>query len=83
MAKSSENRTQSLNQEQIKSFQDKGYLVIDRIIDSSDFDLLISVISDVVDQQAKHFYEEGRISNLCRESEFDTRWYEILKQFSG
>ncbi|HIM12299.1 TPA: hypothetical protein EYM26_16065 [Candidatus Poribacteria bacterium] len=83
MAKSSENRTQSLNQEQIKSFQDKGYLVIDRIIDSSDFDLLISVISDVVDQQAKHFYEEGRISNLCRESEFDTRWYEILKQFGG
>ena len=62
----SENQTNSLNDKQIQTFQNQGYLAIERLIDPSDLDLLIHVISD-----------------LCQESAFDKRWYEILQQFNG
>ena len=53
------------------------------MIDPSDLDLLIHVVSDVVDRKARHFYKEGMISDLRQGSAFDKRWYEILQQFNG
>ena len=37
----SENQTNSLNDKQIQTFQNQGYLAIERLIDPSDLDLLI------------------------------------------
>ena len=79
----SENQTNSLNDKQIQTFQNQGYLAIERLIDPSDLDLLIHVISDVVDRKARHFYKEGMISDFRQGSAFDKRWYEILQQFNG
>ena len=55
----SENQTNSLNDKQIQTFQNQGYLAIERLIDTSDLDLLIHVISDLRQESAfdKRWYE--------------------------
>ena len=53
----SENQTNSLNDKQIQACHNQGYLAIGRLIDTSDLDLLIHVVSDVVDRKARHFYK--------------------------
>ena len=66
-----------LNDSQIATFNEEGYLVIENLFTKNDFRPLKEEFSDVVGDQAKSFYQAGRLSTLYEDEPFERRLAKI------
>lgn len=63
----------ALTEEQIKTFHEEGYLVVEKLFDGEDLQPAIDDVSADVDQQAKQLFEEGVIPDTYAYADFEHR----------
>ncbi len=72
-----------LNSEELSFYLENGYLLLEDVIRSADFQPLIDEIDEVIDREAREAYKEGRLSDLFEGEPFDHRLASIRKVMGG
>ena len=72
--------TAQLTPEQIKTFHQEGYMVIDRLFRDEDLAPVIDEISAEVDKRARALHAAGELSRLYDEEGFETRLAQISRE---
>ena len=62
-----------LSHEQLNQFGMDGYLVVQNVLKDSDLDPVINEYEAHINQRAKEFLEDGKITDLFADAPFDTR----------
>ena len=69
-----------LTTEQIRTFHEHGYLLIENALEPADLNPLITEFEAVVDRYAKQLYEKGEIDSTFAAHGFDTRLAKVTEQ---
>ena len=69
--------------DQIESYKEDGFLVIDDLFDPSELQVLYDDFNSVVDNWANFYYKQGQLSNLFEEDPFEHRLFSIYQALEG
>lgn len=69
-----------LNTYQIEFLKEKGYLVIEDVMDHSYLDAVIADLEKEIDKRAKELYKAGELSSLYNDFPFSTRLAKISQE---
>ena len=69
-----------LNESQIATFKEEGYLIIENLFTEDDFRPVKDEFNAVIDGQARTLYEAGRISDLYENEPFERRLAKIAAE---
>ncbi len=72
-----------LTQEQIKQFNDDGFLVVSKFFTTNELQPIMDDIDRLVDDLARDLHSAGKIQDLCSNEGFYTRLTKIEQQFPG
>ncbi len=68
-----------LTQSQIEFYTEQGYLLVDDVIPTHDFDLLISELNSQVDKNARQAFEAGSLEDLLEDEPFERRLARLVE----
>ena len=68
-----------LTSEQIRHFNEEGYVVVERVIDESVLDAAIEEYEVVLERLINELYDQGRISDRFQGLEFGERFIQLCK----
>ena len=69
--------------DQIESYKEDGFLVIDDLFDPSELQVLYDDFNSVVDNWANFYYKQGQLSNLFKDDPFEHRLFSIYQALEG
>ncbi|GIP35019.1 phytanoyl-CoA dioxygenase family protein [Paenibacillus sp. J2TS4] len=69
-----------LTREQVKRFQEDGYVVVDNVLSEEDLAPVIAGISRFIDQRAQELKAEGKLQKLYEEEPFERRYSFLYAQ---
>ena len=69
--------------DQIESYKEDGFLVIDDLFDPSELQVLYDDFNSVVDNWANFYYEQGQLTNLFNDDPFEHRLFSIYQALEG
>ena len=69
--------------DQIESYKEDGFLVIDDLFDPSELQVLYDDFNSVVDNWANFYYKQGQLSNLFEDDPFEHRLFSIYQALEG
>ena len=72
-----------LTSDQVESYKEDGFLVIDDLFDPSELQILYDDFNSVVDDWANVYYEQGRLFNLFKDDPFEYRLFSIHQALKG
>ncbi|MCG8306038.1 MAG: phytanoyl-CoA dioxygenase family protein [Cytophagales bacterium] len=70
----------TLTDSQKSFFQEQGYLVINKVLDSTDLEAVIDELTSEIDKRADQMFKDGDISELFENEPFETRLAKISAQ---
>ena len=69
-----------LTAEQVRSFEETGYLLVPGVLSDADTQPVIDELEAFIDRRAAELYGEGKLADRCEGAPFDTRYGLLLKQ---
>ena len=72
-----------LTPEQIESYNEDGFLVLDGLFDPSELQILYDDFNNIVGNWADTYYEQGQLSNLFEDDPFEHRLFSIYQAMEG
>lgn len=72
-----------LSEQQLHLFQQKGFLVVDSLLDDEDLLPLETEYAELLDKVARKLYADARIDSPYDDCAFDQRFARIVKQYPG
>ncbi len=70
----------ALTSRQVDQYHEQGVLIAPEVLTENDLQPVTSCIQAIVDERARQLYAQGKISDLCADEPFETRFGSLYRQ---